>query len=208
MRSTVSDSSGNPEDGTGREGRRERREPVRAWGSDRTVPREDADSPASGPGAGGADPGEVPDAGPDSVVDLVLDLVPGESADAAFGATSAAVSVPAGAGGPVPVPAPGASRRRTAPDTVFDSLPVSGGDGAVQSGDAPWGAGRHHAVIANERTATIPVHLLFREDAARVDAAALPEGVVRRGSGDDRPVAGVRRPPVPRGPQVRPPTRP
>ncbi|MFF4080926.1 SPFH domain-containing protein [Streptomyces sp. NPDC001777] len=224
MRSTVSDSSGNPEDGTGREGRRERREPVRAWGPDRTVPPEDADSPAAGPAAGGADPGghgtgpgSVVDAGPDSVVDLVLDLVPGESADTAFGATSAAVSVPAGAGGsapvpvpdvPAPAPAPEASRRRTAPDTVFDSLPVSGGDGAVQCGDAPWGAGRHHAVIANERTATIPVHLLFREDAARADAAALPDGVVRRGSGGERPAAGVRRPPMPRGPQVRPPTRP
>ncbi|MFB6501734.1 SPFH domain-containing protein [Streptomyces sp. NPDC002466] len=225
MRSTVSDSSGNPEDGTGREGRRERREPVRAWDPGRTVPHGDADSPAAGPGAGGevpgvrgAGPGSVPDDGPDSVVDLVLDLVPGESAGTLFGATSAAVSVPAGAtgaGGPVSVPdvpapaaAPEASLRRTAPDTVFDSLPVSGGDGAVQSGDAPWEAGRHHAVIANERTATIPVHLLFREDAARVDAAALPDGMVRRGSGGDRPAAGVRRPPAPRGPQVRPPTRP
>lgn len=140
------------------------------------------------------------------MVDLVLDLVPGEDTDAALGATSASVSVPAAVPGIAPVPS--STRIRTAPDTVFDSLPVSGGDGAEQSGESLWGTGRHHAVIANERTATIPVHLLFREDAARVDAAALPAGVVRREADGEQPQAGVRRPPVPRGPQVRPSTRP
>ncbi|MFC9752934.1 SPFH domain-containing protein [Streptomyces sp. NPDC056921] len=234
MRSTVSDSSGTPENG----GRREKeRGPVRATGPDEpagaAVP---APVPASAPGAGevpdtGPDPGPRP--GPDSVLDLVLDLVPGEDRDPGLGATSASVSVSLPVAGAVSAPVPGGPvagtdtppRRRTAPDTVFDSLPVSGGDGAEQSGDTLWGAGRYHAVIANERTASIPVHLLFREDAEDAeradapalladaaafpaDAAALPAGVLRRGAGGDRPQPGVRRPPVPRGPQVRPSTRP
>ncbi|MGW9115506.1 SPFH domain-containing protein [Streptomyces sp. NPDC055663] len=222
MRSTVSDSSGTPENGRRRE---EERGPVRAMGPDEpagaTVP-----GPAAGAGEGpdtGPDPGPRP--GPDSVVDLVLDLVPGEDRDPGLGATSASVSVSLPAVGSVPAPGVGVDappRRRTAPDTVFDSLPVSGGDGAEQSGDPLWGAGRHHAVIADERTASVPVHLLFREDteradttafradatAFRADATALPVGVLRREAGGDRPQPGVRRPPVPRGPQVRPSTRP
>ncbi|MFD7491484.1 SPFH domain-containing protein [Streptomyces sp. NPDC059832] len=224
MRSTVSDSSGTPEDG--RPGRVAREpEPVRVCGPDLVAPPERADGGPDGPagatdsaraaGAGGGPgpvpgPGSEPAAGPDSVVDLVLDLVPGEDMDAALGATSASVSVPAAVPGIAPVPS--STRIRTAPDTVpdtaFDSLPVSGGDGAEQSGESLWGTGRHHAVIANERTATIPVHLLFREDATRVDAAALPAGVMRRGADGEQPQAGVRRPPVPRGPQVRLSTRP
>ncbi|MFE9489285.1 MULTISPECIES: SPFH domain-containing protein [unclassified Streptomyces] len=196
MRSTVSDSSGTPENGRPDEGERER-DPVRACGPGRVVPpgRE-----GGGPGAGA---GPEPGGGPDSVVDLVLDLVPGEEPDSAFGATSASVSVP----GAAPV-VPSSPSARTAPDTVFDSLPVSGGDGAGRSGAAPWGTGRRQAVIANERTATIPVHLLFREDAASAEAAALPVGVQGRGAVGGRPPVGVRRPPLPRGPQVRPPTRP
>ncbi|MFD8742623.1 SPFH domain-containing protein [Streptomyces sp. NPDC059616] len=245
MRSTVSDSSGSPENGR----REKEREPFGAAGPDgpagAAVPGDGA-APEPGPAAG-AEPG------PDSVVDLVLDLVPGEDRDPALGATSASVSVPAAAtvGVPVPVPAPVVApvpvvagnrvevagsradpagsraevagsradpvadapsplppRHRVAPDTVFDSLPVSGGDGGEQPGESLWGTGRHHTVIANEQTATIPVHLLFREDAERADAAALPAGVLRRGAGGDQPQAGVRRPPVPRGPQVRPSTRP
>ncbi|MET9661528.1 SPFH domain-containing protein [Streptomyces sp. NPDC006510] len=186
----------------------------------------------------GAGPGAGADAGSDSVVDLVLDLVPGEDLDSAIGATSASVSasasasvsVPAAATGAAPAPALGGApapvvagnrtdpgpgtaplfppRHRAAPETVFDSLPVAGGDGAEQRRDTLWGTGRHHAVIGNERTATIPVHLLFREDAARAHAAALPTGVTRRGAGGEQPQTGVRRPPVPRGPQVRPSTRP
>lgn len=225
MRSMVSDSSGTPENGRPQEGEREP-EPVRVCGPDRVAPpgREDG-GPDGPPGAGAAvavavpGPGSVAEAGseagPDSVVDPVLDLVPGEDLDSPFGATSTStsasvsvsVSVPAAAPGTEPVPS--SPRNRAAPDAVFDSLPVSGGDGAVQQpGDTRWGIGRHHAVIGNERTASIPVHLLFREDAARADAAALPAGVPRRAAGGDRPQTGVRRPPVPRGPQVRPSTRP
>ncbi|MFF3779798.1 SPFH domain-containing protein [Streptomyces sp. NPDC001933] len=228
MRSTVSDSSGTPEDG----GRREKeRGPVRATGPDEPAGAADpVPAPGGGEGpdtGGGEGPDTGPDPGPDSVVDLVLDLVPGEDRDPGLGATSAAVSVSLPVAGAVSAPVPGGSvagtdtppRRRTAPDAVFDSLPVSGGGGAEQSGDPLWGAGgRYHAVIVNERTASIPVHLLFREDAEgaeRADATAfpadttaLPAGVLRRGAGGDRPQPGVRRPPVPKGPQVRPPTRP
>ncbi|MGW0668126.1 SPFH domain-containing protein [Streptomyces sp. NPDC002746] len=68
--------------------------------------------------------------------------------------------------------------------------------------------GRHHSVIANERTASIPVHLLFRDDPeVASDAVALPATVVRRAPGSEQP-AGVRRPPPPRSGQVRPSTRP
>ncbi|OKK12080.1 membrane protease subunit [Streptomyces sp. CB02488] len=68
--------------------------------------------------------------------------------------------------------------------------------------------GRRHSVIANERTASIPVHLLFRDDPeVASDAVALPATVVRRASGIEQP-AGVRRPPPPRSGQVRPSTRP
>ncbi|MEU1348145.1 SPFH domain-containing protein [Streptomyces sp. NPDC005786] len=66
--------------------------------------------------------------------------------------------------------------------------------------------GRHQAVIANERTASIPVHLLFRKEPG-TDAAALPATVLRRAPAGEQP-AGLRRPPVPRTPQVRPSTRP
>ncbi|MBO0918782.1 hypothetical protein J1C73_32115, partial [Streptomyces laculatispora] len=42
-------------------------------------------------------------------------------------------------------------------------------------------AGRHHSVIASERAASIPVHLLFRDDPEAVaDTIALPATVVRR----------------------------
>lgn len=68
--------------------------------------------------------------------------------------------------------------------------------------------GRHQAVIANERTASIPVHLLFREEPEPgADAAALPATVLRKVPPGEQP-AGLRRPPVPRTPQVRPSTRP
>lgn len=75
--------------------------------------------------------------------------------------------------------------------------------------------GRRHSVIANETTASIPVHLLFRDDrddrepAEPGAAAVLPAAVVRRPATGDRSPA-TRRPPVPRSPQTRvqPSTRP
>lgn len=93
--------------------------------------------------------------------------------------------------------------RSAAPAAVFASLPVKGGDDTERAG-APWDTGRHQAVIANERTATIPVHLLFRADPGQGDAAEVPGSAVRRLDGN-RP-GGRARQPLPG--QVRPSTRP
>ncbi|MFD3815335.1 SPFH domain-containing protein [Streptomyces rubiginosohelvolus] len=121
------------------------------------------------------------DAGPDTELDLVLDLAPGDRA------ASATFSVPA------PAAAPVATASATA-TTATSPNP-----------------GRRHSVIANETTASIPVHLLFRDDQEPADgAAALPgPGAVVHRPGGDRALA-TRRPPVPRSPQtrVRPSTRP
>ncbi|MEV6164736.1 SPFH domain-containing protein [Streptomyces sp. NPDC052052] len=233
MGSTVTDSSGTPECGSGREGVRER-----MWGPDRGTAYDGAGetgagetgtgsgagavrgrvvgtAPASGPGGGtvlapvpGGASGVGPDAGEGSVVDLVLDLVPGEEADrATLGAASAAVSMPAAAAAAAPVPAPTGRRGADVPGTVFDSLPVAAGAGAEQSGDVLSKAGRHQAVLGQERTRAIPVHLLFRDEAEGTDAAALPAVVIPRGTAGDQQAA-VRRPAAPKETQVRPPTRP
>ncbi|MGW0937455.1 SPFH domain-containing protein [Streptomyces sp. NPDC002666] len=88
------------------------------------------------------------------------------------------------------------------------SLMFTGEDTGEFRTDARVDTGRHQAVIANERTASIPVHLLFREEhEAGADAAALPATVVGRAPEGEQP-AGVRRAPVPRTSQVRPSTRP
>ncbi|OKJ76144.1 SPFH domain-containing protein [Streptomyces sp. CB02460] len=161
----------------------------------------------------------------DSVVDLVLDLPSGEEdRGASLGATSASVSVPVEARAEEPqdaAPEDARPAEAVAPEPVKDAAPVEAAPlveaprpepalalaGARVPGppDPVRDSGRHQAVIANERTASIPVHLLFRED-RRTGAAAVPPAVVRPGGGE--PGAGVRRPPVPRTPQVRPSTRP
>ncbi|WP_455433157.1 SPFH domain-containing protein [Streptomyces rubiginosohelvolus] len=119
----------------------------------------------------------------DAGPDTELDLV----LDLAPGdrAASATFSVPAPTAAPVPATA---SATATSPNP-----------------------GRRHSVIANETTASIPVHLLFRDDQAPADGAAAlpgPGAVVHRPGGDRAPA--TRRPPVPRTPQtrVRPSTRP
>ncbi|WP_406096668.1 SPFH domain-containing protein [Streptomyces sp. NBC_01013] len=95
-----------------------------------------------------------------------------------------------------------------APASASVSLMFTGEDTGEFRTDARVDTGRHQAVIANERTASIPVHLLFRQEPeARADATALPAGVVRKAPGGEQS-AGERRPPVPRTPQVRPSTRP
>lgn len=253
MGSTVSDSSGTPDNGSAREREREGGggggggldgrtaqalasgpAPASASGPVSAPGPCPCPAPASGPvsapapasGPVSAD-GAGSDGGPDSVVDLVLDLVPGEDEVSALGATSASVSVPAMGAAAVPamasVTAPAGDPEPSAiPVPVLVGLALSGAapaadpvprttrttrttPGAEQSGDAE----RRHAVIATERTASIPVHLLFREDPEHTDAASLPAGVLRRGAADGhRPAAGLRRPPAPRGPQVRPSTRP
>ncbi|MFG2597832.1 SPFH domain-containing protein [Streptomyces sp. NPDC048462] len=113
---------------------------------------------------------------------------------------------PALAAGPF-LPGPGLAPARR---DLGPSLSLSFGDGDTGElrTEVRVDTGRRHSVIANERTASIPVHLLFRDDPeAASDAAALPATVVRRAAGSEQP-AGVRRPPVPRSPQVRPSTRP
>ncbi|MEU3132132.1 MULTISPECIES: SPFH domain-containing protein [unclassified Streptomyces] len=107
----------------------------------------------------------------------------------------------------------------TGPDTeldlVLDLAPGGRTASATFSVPAPATAtasanpGRRHSVIANETTASIPVHLLFRDDREPAEAATLPGpgAVVQRPGGDRAPAT---RPPVPRSPQtrVRPSTRP
>ncbi|WP_456302722.1 SPFH domain-containing protein [Streptomyces rubiginosohelvolus] len=122
------------------------------------------------------------DAGPETELDLVLDLAPGDRA------ASATFSVPAPTAAPVAATASATATTATSPNP-----------------------GRRHSVIANETTASIPVHLLFRDDQEPADGAAAlpgPGAVVHRPAGDRAPA--TRRPPVPRSPQtrVRPSTRP
>ncbi|MEI7035046.1 SPFH domain-containing protein [Streptomyces pratensis] len=109
------------------------------------------------------------------------------------------------------------------PDTELDLvLDLAAGDRAASatfsvpaaapaspSAAAAPPAGRRHSVIANESTASIPVHLLFRDDLKPAGATALPAAVTRHSAPGDRAPA-TRRPPVPRSPQpgVRPSTRP
>lgn len=88
------------------------------------------------------------------------------------------------------------------------SLSLGGADTGESHAAVRVDTGRHHSVIASERAASIPVHLLFRDDPEAVaDTVALPATVVRRAAGSEQ-TAGVRRPPVPRSPQVWPSTRP
>ncbi|WP_237302628.1 SPFH domain-containing protein [Streptomyces sp. S063] len=109
-------------------------------------------------------------------------------------------------------------------DLVLDLAPGDRAASATFSVPAPAAAapatatttasanpGRRHSVIANETTASIPVHLLFRDDQKPADGAAAlpgPGAVVHQPAGDRAPA--TRRPPVPRSPQtrVRPSTRP
>ncbi|MFE6983663.1 SPFH domain-containing protein [Streptomyces fimicarius] len=164
--------------------------------------RESQAAPAKGP---------VDDSGPDTELDLVLDLAPGDrAASATF---SVPVSVPVPASGTAPVPA-SASASASASGTGTGTGAGAGagsrtGAPATTTAATPPYPARRHSVIANETTASIPVHLLFRDDQEPAEAAALPAAVVRRPAGGDRAPA-TRRPPVPRSPQtrVRPPTRP
>ncbi|MFI7287172.1 SPFH domain-containing protein [Streptomyces anulatus] len=166
--------------------RRSRTEPSAEWTPHPSYGAE----PGAGKGpARKATPGHVArgdDPGPDTELDLVLDLAPGDRA------ASATFSVPVS----LPVPAsPTAAATTPTPAAATPSYP-----------------GRRHSVIANETTASIPVHLLFRdaqEPAEPGAAAALPVALVRRPATGDRSPA-TRRPPVPRSPRTRvqPSTRP
>ncbi|WP_329616088.1 SPFH domain-containing protein [Streptomyces brevispora] len=105
------------------------------------------------------------------------------------------------------VPGPGLSPVRQ--DAGPSLSPPFGGVGAGELRTAVRvDTGRRHSDSDDERTVSIPVHLLFREGTeAAADAAALPATVVQRTAGNEC-ATGVRRPPVPRAPQVLPSTRP
>ncbi|MFB6776824.1 SPFH domain-containing protein [Streptomyces sp. NPDC056352] len=112
MRSTVSGSSGIPEDGKEREpmsGGVDATEGASGVGAGRDAGADiwPGAGPASVPGVeagGGSGAGTETEAGPDALLDLVLDLVPADATDPAFGAASASVSVPAGASAPALAP--------------------------------------------------------------------------------------------------------
>ncbi|MGW1225182.1 SPFH domain-containing protein [Streptomyces sp. NPDC002530] len=178
--------------------------------------------PAAGPGGrdGGQSGGRV-GGQLGSQVGGARDLVPAPaSGSAATGSVPVAASAPAdGSARPgEPAPAPEAEADDGAgvlvlagaagPGPVEAGAEDAPGTAVEHRGDARTDTGRHQAVIAGERTAPIPVHLLFRDEpGAPADAAALPVAVLGAASGGERP-AGLRRPPVPRSPQVRPSTRP
>ncbi|MFD7822545.1 SPFH domain-containing protein [Streptomyces sp. NPDC059694] len=177
--------------------------------------------------------GPVDDPGPDTELDLVLDLAPGDRAasatfsvpvpgpapaattTAATGAaptatTGAATTAATGAattatGAGAATTATGAGTATTATGAGTATTTVTTGAATTANAAPPV---RRHSLIANETTASIPVHLLFRDDREPVQAAALPAGVLRRPVEDRAPAA--RRPPLPRSPRtrVRPSTRP
>ncbi|MEV5675098.1 SPFH domain-containing protein [Streptomyces sp. NPDC052179] len=181
--------------------------PARTDGSDTARTAPDADGPGLdlvldlAPGGSVAAGGAVVRGG--AVVPGAA-TAPGRAVASALGAVSATVSVPVrGADGPF-------GRGGGGPDTGITpvTLPAAAGDSRRE-------AGRRHSVIANETTASIPVHLLFRDEREDTGAATLPAAVAGRPSHAER-TPGVRRPPEPRAPrapaharaQVQAPTRP
>ncbi|WP_181919172.1 SPFH domain-containing protein [Streptomyces sp. IB2014 011-12] len=126
--------------------------------------------------------------------------------------------------GPRPAPAPDAQTDKdkdTAPDDgpdtqldlVLDLTPGTGtrtrATSATVSVPAPHPPPhpRRHSVIAGESTASIPVHLLFRDDPEQPEPAALPTAVARPTTGPGTPADRTPRPRSPH-PRVEPPTRP
>lgn len=198
-------------------------------------PHPGAAAVVASPGEGGPadhdpDPGLDPEPGtelqpelhPDLRPDLRPDLWPEPVPDAVFG-VSAPMSRSAGVNGAVlAAGAPGEWDRMGDGGPRpgwWDSAPVP--EEAAGSGDpgAWWGTGRRHSVIANETTAPIPVHLLFRDDDSHDVHDSKPTGTgtgtstgLGAGAGAGAGVAvrrpGVRRPPVPRSPQEQATTRP
>ncbi|WUS97140.1 SPFH domain-containing protein [Streptomyces sp. NBC_00708] len=171
---------------------------------DRRGPLGATSASVSVPSAAGADA----EAGAEEPADAVpVDAVLADAAPA--DAMSASVPEPApepepAAGAPAPEREPVLAGARTGAGGGVGPVLVPGPDAGPRT-DPLRDSGRHQAVIANERTASIPVHLLFREE-RHAGATAVPSTVVRPGGGE--PGTGVRRPPVPRTPQVRPATRP
>ncbi|MFF0058772.1 SPFH domain-containing protein [Streptomyces microflavus] len=98
-------------------------------------------------------------------------------------------------------------------DLVLDLAPGARATSATFSVPAPYPPPhpRRHSVIANESTASIPVHLLFRDDPETREPTALPPAVGRTARRSDTTSGTTAdRTPRPRSPhpRVEPPTRP
>ncbi|MFF7254832.1 SPFH domain-containing protein [Streptomyces microflavus] len=98
-------------------------------------------------------------------------------------------------------------------DLVLDLAPGARATSATFSVPAPYPPPhpRRHSVIANESTAAIPVHLLFRDDPETPEPTALPPAVGRTARRSDTTAGSTAdRTPRPRSPhpRVEPPTRP
>ncbi|MFJ8766998.1 SPFH domain-containing protein [Streptomyces clavifer] len=137
------------------------------------------------------------DAGMDLLLDLDLDVV---DAVAAVGRGTGTAVGPLDLGAAV------------APLELGAGLPDGGARASaavsVGAGEAaPWRAGRRYPVIANETTAPIPVHLLFRDEGGH-DAGNGTVGDRRTGPGVPEWRPAARRPPMPRSPRAERPMRP
>lgn len=98
-------------------------------------------------------------------------------------------------------------------DLVLDLAPGARATSATFSVPAPYPPPhpRRHSVIANESTASIPVHLLFRDDPETREPTALPPAAGRTARRSDTTSGTTTdRTPRPRSPhpRVEPPTRP
>ncbi|MFJ1985160.1 SPFH domain-containing protein [Streptomyces microflavus] len=98
-------------------------------------------------------------------------------------------------------------------DLVLDLAPGARATSATFSVPAPYPPPhpRRHSVIANESTASIPVHLLFRDDPETPEPTALPPAAGRTARRSDTTTGTTAdRAPPPRSPhpRVEPPTRP
>ncbi|MEU0163227.1 SPFH domain-containing protein [Streptomyces sp. NPDC006261] len=144
----------------------------------------------------GEEAGPGPNPAPDAQTDKDKETGPGLGAKGAQGA--------GGGNGPAPEL-----------DLVLDLAPGARATSATVSVPAPHPPPhpRRHSVIAGESTASIPVHLLFRDDPEQPAPAALPTTVARpttgpgKGSGPATPADRAPRPRSPR-PRVDAPTRP
>ncbi|MFD8107210.1 SPFH domain-containing protein [Streptomyces microflavus] len=119
-----------------------------------------------------------------------------------------------GTGGPdggAATPSAGADDPGPGPelDLVLDLAPGARATSATFSVPAPYPPPhpRRHSVIANESTASIPVHLLFRDDPETPEPTALPPAVGRTARRSDTTADRTPRPRSPH-PRVEPPTRP
>ncbi|MGW3834532.1 SPFH domain-containing protein [Streptomyces microflavus] len=123
-----------------------------------------------------------------------------------------------GTGGPdggAATPSAGADDPGPGPelDLVLDLAPGARATSATFSVPAPYPPPhpRRHSVIANESTASIPVHLLFRDDPETREPTALPPAAGRTARRSDTTSGTTAdRTPRPRSPhpRVEPPTRP